>query len=151
MEDTDNENKTSTLLMEIKKEEDVRGKTMYKPSERHPKPHSGICVWALAAESDAEAEHHFASRARFRLLRDRGVFAPIESPDAAKAYPYTDAEKARLADYRARAFVGKAGSVAQRIRDLAAHLQVDEVAVVTWTWDEAVRQTSYRLLIEAMR
>ena len=126
-------------------------RTMFKPSERHPKPHSAICVWALTAATDAEAEHHFASRARFRLQRDRGMFAPIESPEAAKAYPYTEAEKARLADYRTRAFVGKADAVAQRIRDLAERLHVDEVAVVTWTWDEAVRQNSYRLLIEAMR
>ncbi len=124
---------------------------LFKPSERHPKPHSAICVWALAAETDAEAEHHFASRARFRLLRDRGVFAPIEAPEAAKAYPYTDAERARLDDYRARAFVGKAEDVGRRIRALCEQLQVDEVAIVTWTWDEAVRQTSYRLLAEAMR
>ena len=124
---------------------------LYKPSPRHPKPHSGICVWALAAATNAEAEHHFASRARFRLLRDRGVFSAIESPDAAKAYAYTDAEKARLEGYRTRACVGEAADVAARIEALAEKLGVQEVAVVTWTWDEAVRQESYRLLIEAMR
>ncbi len=124
---------------------------LYQPSPRHPKPHSGICVWALTAATEAEANHHFASRARFRLLRDRGVFSAIESPEAALAYPYTDAEKARLEGYRSRAYVGKASDVAARITALAEKLGVQEVAVVTWTWDEAVRQESYRLLAEAMR
>ena len=124
---------------------------MYKPSPRHPKPHSGICVWALTAATEAEANHHFASRARFRLLRDRGVFSAIESPEAALAYSTTDAEKARLEGYRARAYVGTASDVAARIKALAEKLDVQEVAIVTWTWDEAARAESYRLLADAMR
>src|SRR5581483_2478085 len=52
-------------------------RTLYKPSPRHPEPHSALCVWALAADTEEEAHYHFASRARFRLLRDRGIFAPL--------------------------------------------------------------------------
>ena len=51
----------------------------YKPSARFPEPRAALCVWALAASTDAEAQHHFTSRARFRLLRDRGVFQAIGS------------------------------------------------------------------------
>ena len=36
----------------------------YQPSERFPEPCPGICVWALAAETEEEAHYHFASRAR---------------------------------------------------------------------------------------
>lgn len=124
---------------------------LYKPSARHPKPHGALCVWALAAETEAEAFYHFQSRARFRLLRDRGVFAPLEAPDVAGAYPYTDAEKERLAGYRSRAFVGKAEDVARRIRELAERLHCAEMAIVTWAHDEAARHTSYRLLADAFR
>jgi luciferase family oxidoreductase group 1 len=122
----------------------------YRPSERHPSPHAGLCVWALAADTQEEAQHHFASRARFRLLRDRGIFAPLEPPDQAAAYPYTPEESARLAHYRAGAMIGTGAQVAQRIRDLAARLDVQEMAVVTWAHAEAARHTSYRLLAEAM-
>ena len=101
--------------------------------------------------TEAEAYHHFSSRARFRLLRDRGVFSAIESPEAAQAYAYSDAEKARLEGYRTRAYVGKASDVAARIKALAGKLGVQEVAIVTWTWDEAARAESYRLLADAMR
>jgi luciferase family oxidoreductase group 1 len=126
-------------------------RTLYKPSEKWPKPHGGLCVWALAADTEEEAHYHFQSRARFRLLRDRGIFTSIEAPETAGAYPYTDRERARMADYRDRNFVGTGPQVAARIRALAEKLEVQEIAIVTWTWDEAVRQKSYRLILEAMR
>ncbi|MEZ5851276.1 MAG: LLM class flavin-dependent oxidoreductase [Hyphomicrobiaceae bacterium] len=125
-------------------------RSLFKPSPKYPKPHSGLCVWALAAETEDEAAYHFQSRARFRLLRDRGVFSPLEAPEAAAAHPYTDAERARLEQYRTRAFVGTARQVGDRIRELAARTGVDEVAIVTWAWDEAARITSYRLIAEEM-
>ena len=123
---------------------------LYKPSPRHPKPHAGLCVWALAAETEEEAQHHFTSRARFRLLRDRGIFAPLESPEAAAAHDYTPMEQARIAELRRDAFVGSGQQVAARIRELAERMDVQEMAVVTWAYDEAARHTSYRLLAEAM-
>ena len=81
---------------------------LYKPSARHPEPHTALCVWALAAETEAEAQFHFSSRARFRLLRDRGIFSALEPPAVAAAYPYTEAEKARMDEFRRNAFVGTA-------------------------------------------
>ena len=122
---------------------------LYKPSDRHPEPHTGLCVWALAAETTEEAEFHFSSRARFRLLRDRGIFSALEPPAVAAAYPYTEAEKSRMGEFRRNAFVGTPADVLQRIEELAQRLNVQEMAVVTWAHDEAVRHTSYRLIAEA--
>ena len=123
---------------------------LYKPSERHPEPHSALCVWALAAETEEEARFQFSSRARVRLLRDRGIFAPLEPPAVAAAHPCTEAEAAYIADLCSKAFVGTGAQVAQRIDELARRLGVQEIAVVTWTYDEEVRRRSYRLLAEAM-
>lgn len=124
---------------------------LYKPSAKYPKPHAGLCVWALAADTEEEAAYHFQSRARFRLLRDRGVFGALESPEAAASYNYTDSEKARLDGYKTRAFVGKADHVAERIKALAKELDAQEMAIVTWAWDENARIKSYKLLAEALR
>ena len=125
-------------------------KAAYRPSARHPEPHAAICVLALVADSEEEAAFQYQSRARTRLLRDRGVFAPLEAPEVAGAYDYTDHERARMDEMRRRALVGTPADVAERIRDLAATLGLAEIAVVTWAWDEAVRHNSYRLLAEAM-
>jgi luciferase family oxidoreductase group 1 len=121
----------------------------YRPSTRHPEPHAAICVWALAAETAEEAQYHFSSRARYRLLRDRGIFAPLEPPAAALAHPLTRAEQERMTQLRAGALVGTGTQVAERIAALGSELSVQEVAVVSWAYDEAVRHNSYRLLAEA--
>jgi luciferase family oxidoreductase group 1 len=121
----------------------------YRPSERHPEPHAALCVWALAADTMEEAQHHFTSRAMSRLNRDKGLLLPIDSPEAAAAQPLTPAEQAWLERFREDSFVGTAPDVNRRIDALAAQVQAQEMAVVTWTWDEAVRRHSYRLLAEA--
>ena len=122
---------------------------LYRPSPRHPEPHAALCVWALAAETEEEAQFQFSSRAHVRLLRDRGIFAPLEPPAVAAAHPRTETETARIADLRSKAFVGTGAQVAERIAELAHRLSVQEIAVVTWTYDEMVRRQSYRLLAEA--
>lgn len=121
----------------------------YQPSDRHPEPRSGICVWALAADTDEEADYHYSSRAKWRLMRDRGAFAPLEPPDQVLAHDFTPEETARMAAHRRIAMVGTADVVADKIRDLASDLGVDEVAIVTWTFDEAARRRSYELLADA--
>lgn len=120
----------------------------YKPSARHPKPHTALCVWALAAATEEEAVRQFASRARFRLFRDRGVFLPLEAPEAAATHPYSDRERAQLAAYRTP-FVGTGRQVADAIRELADQLAIDEIAIVTWAYEESVRRDSYRLIADA--
>src|SRR5262245_23620684 len=122
---------------------------LYQPSQLYPEPHAALCVWALAAETEEEARYHFASRARVRLLRDRGIFAPLEPAEAALSQPYTELERTRLAQMLSEAFVGTPGQVVERIAELGRRLGVAEMAVVTWTYDEAARRKSYALLAEA--
>ncbi len=122
----------------------------FKPSERHPEPHPAICVFALAAETEAEAVRQFQSRARTRLLRDHGVFSELEPPDVAAGYAYSDAERGRLAQLRSHAIVGTGEQVAEGIDALVRRLGVKEVAIVTWAYDEQVRHESYRLIAKAM-
>lgn len=123
---------------------------LYQPSQRHPEPHAALCVWALVADTEEEARFQFSSRARVRLLRDSGMFVPLEPPAAASTHPYTAAELDRIDRLCADSFVGTGPQVAERIKALAARLDVQEMAVVTWAYDEAVRHRSYRLLAEAM-
>lgn len=125
-------------------------RTHYQPSVRHPEPNAGICVWALAAETADEAQYHYSSRAHWQLYRDRGIYLPLDPPEHALSQDYTAAEAARIAELRRTAMVGTAPEVADRIRELADRLQVDEVAIVTWAHDEQARHTSYTLLAEEL-
>lgn len=118
----------------------------YQPSERHPEPHSALCVWAMAAETHEEAEYHYASRAKWQLYRSQGIFGPLDPPESALAHPYTDAETAKIEELKRRAFIGTGPDVAARIRNLAEEQGVQEIAIVTWATDETARRKSYENL-----
>jgi luciferase family oxidoreductase group 1 len=118
----------------------------YRPSARHPKPNAAITVWAFAGETQEEADFYYQSRALARLMRDRGQYIALPSPQTAAAFPVTDIERAQMARVKERAFSGTAADVASRIRTLAKSLQVDELAITTTAYDPAARRRSYTLL-----
>ena len=121
----------------------------YQPSARNPAPYASVCVWALAADSEAEAERLFSSRALWRLSRDRGVFVALPSPEEATAHAWTDADLARAERARQLAFIGSGAVVAGRLRALADELGVQEVAVLSTTHNADARRRSYALLAQA--
>jgi luciferase family oxidoreductase group 1 len=121
----------------------------YKPSERYPKPQATICVWALAADTEAEARHLAAPREHSRVLREYGIREALVSPEEAAAYPYNAAQLASIESMRRKAFVGTAEQVKTGLTALAARLDLDELVVVTWTYDAAARHRSYTLLAQA--
>lgn len=112
-------------------------------------PYGAICVWALTADTDAEAWRLFRSREIWRLGRDRGVFAPLGSPEEAAAQELSAAEQARVEKLRAGAICGAPEVVAAKLRALAEAYGVAEVAVLTTVHDPAARRRSYSLLAEA--
>ena len=120
--------------------------SLYKPSERHPTPQATICVWALAADSEAEATHHALSRERWRVDRMRGQLGPLQRPDDIAARGFSADEQAIVDAARSKALVGTAAQVGAKMRALAASLGLDELVVNTWAHDPAVRRHSYALL-----
>lgn len=121
-------------------------RAQYRPSERHPAPHPALCVWAVAADTEEEASRLFTSRELQRLRRDRGEFTALPSPEEAMAYPYSEADRARMERRRARSFWGTAATVGAKLRVLGAEAGVEEIAVLTTLHDPVARRHSYMLL-----
>jgi luciferase family oxidoreductase group 1 len=121
----------------------------YRPSVAHPRPQATICVWALAADTEAEARRLLQTRELWRIGFERGLRNPLVSPEEAAAYPYTDADRATIESLRRKAFVGTGEQVAGKLTDLAKRLDLDELVVVTWTYDPAPRHRSYELIAKA--
>ena len=109
----------------------------YRPSPGHPAPHATICVWALK------------TRENWRVGFEQGIRAALVTPEAAAARSYTDAERAVIEALRRKAIVGTAEQVAARLSELAQRLELDELVVVTWTFDPVPRLRSYELLAAA--
>ncbi|GAB3763920.1 LLM class flavin-dependent oxidoreductase [Ramlibacter monticola] len=112
------------------------------------RPEANVCVWALAADTEEEAWRLFASRERARVDRQTGRFGPLLPPEQA-VRPYDAAEEAFRQGLRARSFVGTGEQVVQRLRALAEALEIEEVVVITWTWDPLAQRRSYELLAGA--
>ncbi|MFT3665221.1 LLM class flavin-dependent oxidoreductase [Piscinibacter sp.] len=121
-------------------------RTLYRPSERHPRPQATVCVWALVADRADDARHHALSRDRWRVDRARGRLGPLQDPDRIAERGFGTEDMPVLEAMRAKAFVGDVAEVAQRLRALAASLELDELVVNTWAFDPAVRRRSYALL-----
>jgi luciferase family oxidoreductase group 1 len=122
----------------------------YRPSENNPKPTATICVWALAADTEEEALYQFKTRERAIVDRRQGIRLPLVPPAEAER-PYTSTETVTAEKLRRKAIVGTAEQVAERLKDLARNLELDELVVVTWTYDLAPRHRSYELLSQTFR
>ena len=116
---------------------------------RLAEPHGALAVFALTAETEAEAWRLFQSRALSRLLRDKGQYVPVPSIEEAEAYPYTEHERAHVERMKAKALVGAPEQVKAKLEALAARHGAAEIAVLTATFDPAARLRSYQLLAEA--
>lgn len=121
----------------------------YRPSERQPRPRATVCIWALAADSDDEARRLLRTREHWRVGFEKGIRAPLVAPEEAAMQAYSSEDMARIEALRRRAFAGTADGVAARLRDEARRLGLDELVIVTWTFDPAARARSYALLADA--
>jgi luciferase family oxidoreductase group 1 len=112
------------------------------------KPQALMCVWALVAPTHEQALHQFASRAKWKMDRQKGVIGPLLSPDEALAGMST-VELQQFEAMCERAIIGDAQGVREKILRLCAEHDLDELVIITWAHDPRVQQTSYELLAKA--
>lgn len=122
----------------------------FQPSEQFPKPHVILGVSVICAETDEEAEHLGSSMALSWVRLRRGEFAPLEEPEYAARYPYTDFERTIVADYRRLQVIGSRATVFRELADMAMRYSPDELMVSTMVHDPEARRRSYELLGEGL-
>ena len=117
----------------------------------HSQPRGLVAVWALCADTDAEAERLAAStRMAFRLF-DRGELIPVPPVETALEFLARAAVDPLAVVRRRRSIVGSPATVVPQIRAVARDYGVDEVSIVTITYDHEARRRSYELLAEAFQ
>ena len=121
----------------------------YRPSELHPKPQCTICVFALAADTEEEALFQFKPRERALFERESGIRQPLASPEEVSARKLSADEERFREKLLRHAVVGTAEQVKKRLDELAQRLDLDELVIVSWTYDVAPRMRSYELLAQA--
>ena len=116
----------------------------FQPSATLLAPRVIVAAWALAADTDAEAEQlASSSRMLFQLFR-AGRLIPVPPVDRALEFLGGNAPSMSR-----RTIVGSPSKVRSGLEALAAEYGAEEVMIVTITHDHAARVRSYALLARA--
>jgi luciferase family oxidoreductase group 1 len=121
----------------------------YTPSKMHPAPRVLVAIWALCADTDAEAERLAASSRMAFTLFLQGRLIPVPPIETALRFLEEHADEVAALGRRRRWLVGSPDSVKPGIEELAAEYGAEEVMIVTITYDHDARKRSYELLAEA--
>ena len=131
--------------------EEVLGayRRLFRPSALEAAPRGSIAVFALCADSEAEADRLSMSRDLWLLRLRQGRTGAFPSPEEAAAYPYNEQELAVVRYNRRRTIAGTPEQVKARLAEMARACGVEEVVVVTICHDFQARLRSYELLAQA--
>ena len=121
----------------------------FKPRQPGEEPRVALAVFALAAETEEEAERLCATRNLWVMQLLRNQAGPFPSPEEALAYPYTPQDRVMLRAIAARGVTGTPDRVKAGLEKMAAAYGAEEVVVLTITHSFEARQRSYELLADA--
>jgi luciferase family oxidoreductase group 1 len=120
---------------------------MFAPSERLAHPRVAVCVSAICAETDEQAER-LAASLRMCSAVQRGS-PPIPVPPVETALRYLAEEEPPADPPRRRTVLGSPATVRSTLEDLAREYGAEEVMVVTITHSHDARRRSYELIAGA--
>ena len=123
-------------------------RTHFRPTGLLAEPYVMVAASVLCADSDEEARYLSGPSALTVLQLRAGRPGPVVSPEQAAAYPYTDQERAVVAQATADHVVGDPGTVQRGLEALAVRTGADELMVSTRAHSFATRARSLTLLAE---
>ena len=121
----------------------------FVPSERLAEPKTIVAVWAIAAESDAEAERLSASHRMAMRLYLQGTLIPVPPVEKALAFLSENRDPPAGLGRKRRRISGAPAKVRAEIEAAAEEYGADEAMIVTITHEHAARRRSYELIAEA--
>lgn len=105
-----------------------------------------VSVSVIAADTDAHAQW-LAGSTRLKVLsRRRGRRILLPSPQEAASHPYTDDDRALIAEVSGGVLVGSADTVGDLLQALLDETGAGELMVTTPVYDHAERVRSYEIL-----
>jgi len=121
----------------------------FQPSARELAPAAIVCVFAICAATDAEAERLAASIDLRRLHMALNLDTPVPTLEEAERHAYTEEERRYVMSQRERAVIGGPEKCRRELTALVERYGADELMLITITGDYATRLRSYELLAAA--
>ncbi|MGF7234245.1 MAG: MsnO8 family LLM class oxidoreductase [Frankia sp.] len=127
-------------------------RSTFRPSVELERPYVSVSVDVVVAEDEATARELAAGYGLWVLsIRTAQGAIPFPTPDEARAYAWSDDDRALVEDRVGTQFVGSPVQVADQLEQLRDATGADELIVTTITHDHADRVRSYELLAEEWR
>lgn len=121
----------------------------FEPSDVLPAPHVAVSADVVVAEDEATARELATGYGLWvRSIRTAEGAIPFPTPDEARAWSWTEADRALVQDRIDTQFVGTPAQVADQLEVLQRAVGADELVVTTITHDHADRVRSYALLAQ---
>jgi luciferase family oxidoreductase group 1 len=121
----------------------------FKASSSLAEPKASAGVFVICADTKEEAEYLAASRDYWRMKLQFGQHLPYPPPDEALAHEYTAQENRIVEANRANRFTGDPESLKEELTAYAEENGLDELVILTITYDFEKRLRSYELLADA--
>jgi luciferase family oxidoreductase group 1 len=118
----------------------------FRPSDVLAEPHTMIAVRVLVAEDDERAAWLGQSSTLSFLRLMQGRPGPVPSPEEAAAHPWTDEERAAVAERSHGQAVGGPDTVRAELAGLLHRTGADELMATTLVHDQRARLESFTLL-----
>lgn len=121
----------------------------FQPSDTLAAPKASAGVFVICADTQEEADYLAASRDYWRMKLQFGQHLPYPPPDEALAYPYSAQEQRVVDSNKANRFTGDPASLKEQLTAFAEENGLDELVILTITYDFEKRMRSYELLADA--
>jgi luciferase family oxidoreductase group 1 len=123
----------------------------FKPSGQLQQPFAIVGIGAYCAATDDEARHLFTSAQQQILTLIRGRPGKLPPPVDSMEGLWNEAEQAGLAQRARYTVVGSPDSVRQRLEEIIAETDCDELIIVSQIYEHSARLHSYELLGEILK
>jgi luciferase family oxidoreductase group 1 len=120
----------------------------FRPSQTLAQPYALVAAAVVCADTDERASWLALPGALSFLRLRAGRPGVLPTPEAAAAYPYSDAEQAFVEQRQKHQIIGSPESVTDGLNELLQQTQADELMLTTIVHSHADRLRSYELVAQ---
>ena len=126
-------------------------KTLFKPSSQQAKPHAGVGVNIVAADTDEEARYLFTTHQQHATRMRRNTRGMLPPPiDDIETF-WTPYEKVSVSEQLSCSVVGSPETVRRGLQDLVEKTGADELIMAGQIFDHKARLRSFEIAAQAAR
>ncbi|WP_102335873.1 LLM class flavin-dependent oxidoreductase [Salimicrobium jeotgali] len=122
----------------------------FDPSLQLSEPSVNMCVFAVCADTEEEAEYLARSQDMWLLQVEKGLDTKVYAPDEIDFDNLTGEEIDKIQKNRKRTIIGTPEKVARKLQKLSESYQVDEFLLITNIYDFEKKKASYQKIKTAV-